>query len=47
MIEFRKKLNQNIEPQPIATSVPEVPKLCHFSEEHLQLIFDMRRDVVD
>jgi hypothetical protein len=35
------------EPQPVAASMPEVPNTCHFSEEHLQLIFDMRRDVVD
>jgi hypothetical protein len=34
-------------PQPVATSEPETPNTCSFSEEHLQLIFDMRRDMAD
>jgi hypothetical protein len=36
-----------IEPQLIADSTPEAPSSCHLLEEHMQLIFDLRRDVVD
>jgi hypothetical protein len=38
---------QPIDPHPIAYSSPEVPGSCRFSEEHLKLIFELRRDVID
>jgi uncharacterized protein YbaR (Trm112 family) len=44
---IQEEAQPNIEPQPVVASVPEVPNLCRFSEEHLQLIFDMRRDITD
>jgi hypothetical protein len=34
-------------PQPVAASEPETPNTHRFSEEHLQLIFEMRRDMAD
>jgi hypothetical protein len=34
-------------PQPFAASKPNIPNTCSFLGEHLQLIFDMRRDMVD
>jgi hypothetical protein len=44
---IQEEIQLDIEPQPVADSVPEVPSLFRFSEEHLQLIFDMRRDIAE
>jgi hypothetical protein len=44
---IQAKAQPDIEPPPVAALVSEVPSLCRFLEEHLQLIFNMRRDAAD